>query len=252
MDTVTLGTATPGGGFPIYGQALADTIAETDPTLTVRTQNTKGSTENVPLLEAGRLDLALVQGEVAHEAVTLLVGGSQIEGLDISHLPALVTDPALGERVAALVAHVRHGVRSDEQATTIRSTLEQLLLCSIPIAAGRIRQFSRLTRVRTFLQTHVSEPVSIEDLARMSALSECHLISAFRYEFGLPPHAYHLRLRLASACEALARGMAVASVAYEYGFADQSHLSRKFKSVYGVSPAAWATRRAGTLGSAGT
>ena len=187
------------------------------------------------------------QGEAALGAVTLLVGGSQIEGLDIARLPALVADPALGERVAALIAQARNGVRSDEQATAIRSTLEHLLVAGMPIAAGRIRQYSRLTRVRTFLQTHVSEPVSIEDLARMTGLSQCHLISAFRYEFGLPPHAYHLRLRLARACEALAGGMAVASVAYEYGFADQSHLSRKFKSVYGVSPAAWATRRAGTL-----
>jgi AraC-like DNA-binding protein len=192
------------------------------------------------------------QGESAQGAVTLLLGGSHIEGIDITRLPALVTDPALGERLAALIAHVQHGVRSDEQATTIRSMLEQLLLCSIPIAAGRAPRYSRLTRVRTFLQTHVSDPVSIQDLARMSALSECHLISAFRYEFGLPPHAYHSRLRLAAACEALARGMAVASVAYEYGFADQSHLSRKFKSVYGVSPAAWATRRARTFGRAGT
>jgi AraC-like DNA-binding protein len=187
------------------------------------------------------------QGEAAQRAVTLLLGGSHIEGFDIAALPALVTDPVLGERVAALVAHVQQGGRSDEQATTIRSMLEQLLLCSIPIAAGRVPRFSRLTRVRTFLQTHVSEPVSIEHLARMSALSECHLISAFRFEFGLPPHAYHLRLRLAAACEALARGMAVASVAYEYGFADQSHLSRKFKSVYGVSPAAWANASARTF-----
>ena len=65
---VTLGTATPGGGFPVYGQAVAETIHEVDPGLEIKTQNTKGSTENVPLLEAGRLDLALVQGEVAHEA----------------------------------------------------------------------------------------------------------------------------------------------------------------------------------------
>ena len=65
---VSLGTATPGGGFPAYGQAFADTINEMDPTLEVRPQNTKGSTENVPLLEAGSLDLGLVQGEVALEA----------------------------------------------------------------------------------------------------------------------------------------------------------------------------------------
>jgi TRAP transporter TAXI family solute receptor len=67
--TVTLGTATPGGGFPVYGQAVADTINEVEPTLEVRPRNTKGSTENVPMLEAGTLDLGLVQGEVVHEAL---------------------------------------------------------------------------------------------------------------------------------------------------------------------------------------
>jgi uncharacterized protein len=65
---VVLGTATPGGGFPVYGAAFADTVHETDPTLAIEQRNTKGSTENVPLLEAGQLDIALVQGEVAHEA----------------------------------------------------------------------------------------------------------------------------------------------------------------------------------------
>ncbi len=67
---VTLGTATPGGGFPVYGQAVAETINAVDNSLRVETRNTKGSTENVPMLEAGQLDIALVQGEVAHEALT--------------------------------------------------------------------------------------------------------------------------------------------------------------------------------------
>src|SRR2546428_7601329 len=59
---VVLGTATPGGGFPVYGAAVADIINETDPTLAVQTRNTKGSTENVPLLEAEQLGLALLPG----------------------------------------------------------------------------------------------------------------------------------------------------------------------------------------------
>ncbi len=66
---VVLGTATPGGGFPVYGAAVTETINETDPSLDVRPRNTKGSTENVPMLEAGTLDIALVQGEVAYEAL---------------------------------------------------------------------------------------------------------------------------------------------------------------------------------------
>jgi len=67
-STVVLGTATPGGGFPLYGGAFAETVNETDTTLAVEPRNTKGSTENIPLLEAGQLDIALVTGEPAYEA----------------------------------------------------------------------------------------------------------------------------------------------------------------------------------------
>jgi TRAP transporter TAXI family solute receptor len=66
---VTLGTATPGGGFPVFGDAMIATVHEVDPSLEIQPRNTKGSTENVPLLEKGDLDIALVQGEVAYEAL---------------------------------------------------------------------------------------------------------------------------------------------------------------------------------------
>jgi len=67
--SLVLGTATPGGGFPVYGDAFAAMVNAQEPTLRVEPRNTKGSTENVPLLEAGKLDLALVAGEVASAAL---------------------------------------------------------------------------------------------------------------------------------------------------------------------------------------
>jgi TRAP transporter TAXI family solute receptor len=69
-DVVILGTATPGGGFPVYGAAFAEVVNQNDLSLDVQPRNTKGSTENGPLLEAGKLDVALVQGEVVHELLT--------------------------------------------------------------------------------------------------------------------------------------------------------------------------------------
>jgi TRAP transporter TAXI family solute receptor len=66
---VRLGTATPGGGFPAYGEAFIAAIKAQDPALEIEAINTKGSTENVPMLEAGTLDIALVQGEVVHESL---------------------------------------------------------------------------------------------------------------------------------------------------------------------------------------
>src|SRR5450759_135406 len=66
--TISLGTATPGGGFPLYGNAFAEIMNGADPTFSILPRNTKGSTENIPLLEAGNLDIALVAGEPAYEA----------------------------------------------------------------------------------------------------------------------------------------------------------------------------------------
>ena len=65
---ISLGTATPGGGFPVYGNAFAEVMNEADPTLAIEPRNTKGSNENIPLLEAGSLDIALVAGEPSYEA----------------------------------------------------------------------------------------------------------------------------------------------------------------------------------------
>ena len=66
--TISLGTATPGGGFPLFGDNFASVMNASDPTLVIAPRNTKGSYENIPLLEAGQLDLGLVAGEPAYEA----------------------------------------------------------------------------------------------------------------------------------------------------------------------------------------
>jgi TRAP transporter TAXI family solute receptor len=65
---VVLGTATKGGGFEVYGAALAEVVNQTDATLRIETRATKGSAENLPLLEAGKLDIGLVEGNAARTA----------------------------------------------------------------------------------------------------------------------------------------------------------------------------------------
>jgi TRAP transporter TAXI family solute receptor len=67
---VVLGTATPGGGFPAYGDPYAEVLNEMDPTLAIEPRNTKGSNENVPLLDEGKLDIGLATGEVTYEAIS--------------------------------------------------------------------------------------------------------------------------------------------------------------------------------------
>ncbi len=88
---VVHGTATPGGGFPVYGDAFAATLNETDPTLSVQPKNTKGSTENVPLLEAGSLDTGQVTGEVFYEAIS----GSGRAPADVRILNAMYSNSGM-------------------------------------------------------------------------------------------------------------------------------------------------------------
>lgn len=66
---VVLGTATKGGGFQLFGQALAEVINVTDPGLRVEDQATKGSRQNLSFLEQGKIDIGLVEGNAARQAL---------------------------------------------------------------------------------------------------------------------------------------------------------------------------------------
>jgi AraC family transcriptional regulator, chemosensory pili system protein ChpD len=59
---------------------------------------------------------------------------------------------------------------------------------------------------------------------------------SFRAATGLTDHHYVVQLRLRETCNLLARGMSASVVADSVGFADQSHLMRHFRAVYGVTP----------------
>lgn len=63
---IVLATATTGGGFQVYGAALIAALRSADATLDIEEMPTGGSAENVKLLQEGKVDLALVQGEIAH------------------------------------------------------------------------------------------------------------------------------------------------------------------------------------------
>src|SRR5210317_1517982 len=68
-DRVVLGTATKGGGFQLFGQNLAEVINAADSTLSVDAIATKGSRQNLPFLEQGKIDIGQVEGNAARQAL---------------------------------------------------------------------------------------------------------------------------------------------------------------------------------------
>lgn len=86
----------------------------------------------------------------------------------------------------------------------------------------------------------ISEPISVSALSSVVGLSRSYFSHAFRRSVGRTPHAHVVRLRLQRAMTLMAdTDAALTEVALAAGFADQSHFSRSFRRVTGVTPADW-------------
>jgi AraC-like DNA-binding protein len=96
---------------------------------------------------------------------------------------------------------------------------------------------AEVRRSKQFLAEHYAERVTLDELARLTGLSPYHLNRSFCRKIGMPPHAYQLHVRVSRAKSALETGSSIARVAMATGFADQSHFTRHFKRLAGVTPA---------------
>jgi AraC-like DNA-binding protein len=92
------------------------------------------------------------------------------------------------------------------------------------------------SRVRDLLHDRFADDLGADDLARAVGLSRFQLYRQFLERYGVPPSAYQRQVRLREARRRLAAGVAIAAVAAETGFADQSHLTRWFRRTYGITP----------------
>jgi AraC-like DNA-binding protein len=94
-----------------------------------------------------------------------------------------------------------------------------------------------LQRVREYVEEHLSENIELETLADIAGLSKWHFARAFKQSVGTPPHFYLVQRRLERAQELLAEtDLPLAQVALKIGFSDQSHFSRRFRTLLGLTP----------------
>lgn len=93
-----------------------------------------------------------------------------------------------------------------------------------------------LARVAERMRADYASELQLEDLAAAVGLTTFQLIGLFKRTTGLTPHAYLTQVRLGMACRRLRHSQAIAEIATEVGFYDQSALSRHFKRCYGITP----------------
>lgn len=92
-----------------------------------------------------------------------------------------------------------------------------------------------------FLQTHLSEPLTLSAIAAGCSMSVSKLKLLFREKAGMGPIDYCIRLRVEHAQELIREGkLNFSQIAEELGFATLHYFSRQFKRVTGMSPSSYA------------
>ena len=136
---------------------------------------------------------------------------------------------------------------SDAEPLELQSHLARLVHTAVsslleerPRSSSRSIPIGPCERLRAILHSSEASQLSLIDFARGEGVSQFQLIRSFKRRYGAPPHAYGLHVRIARARELLRRGFSVTDAAAATDFTDQSHLTRHFRRIHGVTPGRYA------------
>ncbi len=160
---------------------------------------------------------------------------------ELPHFPhPVIRDRRLAVQIHAFLRALEDSNVSLERESLLFSVLAQMIGRHGESAAGG-RAVSReggkaVRTVIEYLDARFADNVTLSRLADMAGMSEFHLLRLFRATVGLPPHAYLIQKRVDYARSLLSRGLPIVSAGLESGFADQSHFTRWFKKIVGITP----------------
>jgi AraC family transcriptional regulator len=146
---------------------------------------------------------------------------------------------------ARLAARLYHEFREMDDAASPLA-IEGIALEILAEAARRQhRAFERqpprwLGRVRELLHAQFPEPLTLARVAEAAGVHPVHLAREFRRHYRCTVGEYVRRLRVERACREIAKSdVPLVEIASAAGFYDQSHFSRTFKRLTGLTPAAF-------------
>ena len=143
--------------------------------------------------------------------------------------------------IAWLATRLYHEFHSNDDASQLAIeglTLE--MLSEVSKRPGRVREHIPprwLKHARDFLHSHFAEPITLADVAKAAGTHPTHLERVFRRQYHCTIGEYVRRLRVEFACrEAALTDTSLMEIGLAAGFYDQSHFSRTFKQIVGLTP----------------
>ncbi len=110
---------------------------------------------------------------------------------------------------------------------------------TLPTYTGGLSKL-KLRQVIDYIQAHLSDNLSLKEIAAIAQLSPHYFSQLFKQSTGLTPHQYVIRCRVDRAQVLLSQGkLTISHISQIVGFVDQSHLHRHFKQIVGVTPRAF-------------
>ena len=193
---------------------------------------------NRNVLEDASFRVLFVSPDVVRDAAAELGLPGERPHWDVMHTPA----PSVYESLAGLHRALESGAQPLEIEARFAACLRHAFEGCSEKRARQAHSFRRdgLRRARDLIHANYQRSISLGELSRVAGLSRFHLSRAFAAQYGLPPHAYQIGLRVAKARAILSTGERPANLAAHLGFSDQSHFNRHFRRVVGKTPGVYA------------
>lgn len=166
-----------------------------------------------------------------------------VEALEGRPLPFLEggrsTDPHLIRLVYDLVQDLSSEIDSLAWQTAMGALVDRMCELETGQTLDRPVDARAVALARDYILAHLDAPITMEALEAVTGRSRWNLARDFRALLGTSPYRYVTLRRLDAARVLIANGASLAGTAVETGFSDQAHLTRQFKSAYGVTPKSW-------------
>ena len=150
-----------------------------------------------------------------------------------------VEDRCLSRQLLRLHRKLETHAGALDLESSILGVFEQLARKCARVSAQNDRsciEKSKIKAVKDYVHAYYGQDITLEDLAAVAQFSPYHLLRSFRSSIGITPHAYLIQVRVEEGKRLLKAGNSISDVSITVGFTDQSHFTRHFKRIMGVTP----------------
>ncbi|WP_223671048.1 helix-turn-helix domain-containing protein [Kangiella shandongensis] len=105
---------------------------------------------------------------------------------------------------------------------------------------------SEIRSLIAYIDLNLNKNLTVQDMADYVGMSQYHFIRVFKEMVGMPPARFFGLQKVTKAKEMLLQGIPIVEIAYVLGYSSQSHFSKAFSSIVGLSPREF-TRKEGKI-----